>query len=74
MTPSLKSKVRADGETEFSAFGMLQALMKGRARSNIKRYREKYWEAEGEGWSNKIKIEIGHIQKYLGRFTVVLSG
>lgn len=56
MTPSLKSKVRADGETEFSAFGMLQALMKGRARSNIKRHREKYWEAEGEGWSNKIKI------------------
>lgn len=56
MTPSLKSKARADGETEFSAFGMLQALMKGRARSNIKRHREKYWEAEGEGWSNKIKI------------------
>lgn len=37
MTLCIKSKVKADGETEFSAFGMLRALMKGRAHSSIKR-------------------------------------
>lgn len=51
MTLSLKSKVRADGETELSPFGMLQALMEGRAHSSIKRHGGKVLgRKEGEGW------------------------
>lgn len=48
MTLFLKSKARADGETEFSAFGMLRALMEGRTHSSMKRHGGKSWEAKRE--------------------------